>query len=128
MMSALFLARAAVILALTLNVMRGMAIPLPPESSHEWMAISIVLVLAILEAVAFLALASVRRSAAGFVYVLGVLGLLAVVTHVPMLVHMLRDNEPVTFFAQALIEGSALALAAGLKWRHEHRPPPALPA
>ena len=118
------LARIAVLFALALNLKRGLAIPLPPESDHEWMALIICMILGLLEAAAFIALGSRTRGATLFVYSLGGLGLAAVVTHVPMLVHMIRDNEPVTFFAMALAEGAALGLAAALKWWHEHRSPP----
>jgi hypothetical protein len=120
----LTLARLAILVALALNMRRGLAIPMPPESGHEWFALTACLILGILEAGAFVALGSHRRSAALFVYSLGGLGVAAVVTHTPMLVHMIRDNEPVSFFAMALVEGAALGLAAALKWRHEHPPPP----
>ena len=117
-------ARFAVLLALTLNMRRGLAIPLPPESDHEWMALIICMILGLLEAAAFIALGSRTRGATLFVYSLGGLGLAAVITHTPMLIHMIRDQEPIAFFATALVEGAALGLAAALKWRHEHRPPP----
>lgn len=122
------LARIAILLALALNVRRGLAIPLPPESDHEWLALIICMILGVLEAVAFIALGSRTRGATLFVYLLGGLGLAAVVTHVPMLVHMMRDQEPFGFFAMALVEGAALGLAGVLKWWHEHRLPPLRPA
>ena len=118
------LARTAVLLALALNVKRGLAIPLPPESDHEWMALITCMTLGLLEAAAFVALGSRKRGAMLFVYSLGGLGLAAVVTHTPLLIHMIRDQEPFGFFAMALTEGGALAIAALLKWWHEHRHPP----
>lgn len=118
------LARLAILLALALNVKRGLALPMPPESGHEWFALTTCLILGALEATAFVALGSHRRGATLLVYSLGVLGLAAAVTHTPMLVHMIRDQEPYGFFAMALAEGAALGLAAALKWRNEHRPPP----
>ena len=113
------LARIAILIALALNVKRGLAIPLPPESDHEWMALIICMTLGLLEAAAFVALGSRKRGATLYVYSLGGLGLAAVLTHMPMLVHMIRDQEPFGFFAMALVEGAALALAALLKWLHE---------
>jgi hypothetical protein len=113
------LARLAVLLALALNVKRGLAIPLPPESDHEWMALITCMTLGLLEAAAFVALGSRTRGATLFVYLLGGLGLAAAITHSPMLVHMIRDHEPFGFFALALVEGTALALGALFKWLHE---------
>lgn len=118
------LARLAVLIALAINATRGLAIPLPPESDHEWVALLSCMILALLEAAAFIALGSRRRGATLFVYSLGGLGLAAVITHTPMLLHMIRDQEPFGFFAMALVEGAALGLAALLKWWHEHRHPP----
>jgi hypothetical protein len=112
-------ARLAVLLALALNVKRGLAIPLPPESDHEWMALITCMTLGLLEAAAFVALGSRKRGATLFVYSLGALGLTAALTHAPMLVHMIRDHEPFGFFAMALVEGAALALGALFKWLHE---------
>ena len=88
------IARAAILIALALNLKRALAIPLPPESDHEWMALILCMILGVLEAAAFIALGSRKRGATFFVYSLGGLGLAAVVTHAPMLVHMIRDNEP----------------------------------
>jgi hypothetical protein len=101
-----------------------LALPMPPESSHEWTALTISICLGVLQALAFVALGSRRRGAVLFVYSLGALGFLAAVTHTPMLVHMIRDQEPVGFFAAALVEGLALGMAALLKWQHEHQPFP----
>lgn len=123
-MSTLNAARFAVLVALTLNVIRGLGIPLPPESAHEWWALTTSIILGAVEAAAFFALASRRRAAAIFVYSLGGLGLIAAVTHVPMLIHLLREDEPLGFFVMAVIEAAALAVAAVLKWRHEHGTPP----
>src|SRR5262245_36920881 len=117
-------ARLAILIALTLNVKRGLAVPMPPESAHEWTAITICIILGAIEAVAFLAIGSPRRSASVVVYSLGILGSLAVITHTPMLIHMVRDHEPVGFFAMALVEGVMLGLAAAFRWWHEHRAPP----
>ena len=117
-------ARLAILLALALNMKRGLAIPLPPESDHEWVALITCMILGVLEAAAFIALGARGRGPRLFVYSLGGLGVLAAVTHTPMLVHMIRDHEPFGFFAQALVEGAALGLAAALRWVHEHRPPP----
>jgi hypothetical protein len=122
------LARLLILLALAINVKRGLAIPLPPESGHEWTALITCMILGLLEAAAFLALGSRTRGATLFVYLLGGLGVAAVVTHVPMLMHMIRDQEPFGFFALALVEGVALGLAGVLKWWHEHRLPPLRPA
>ena len=116
--------RLAILIALALNVKRGLGVPMPPESTHEWIALTTCIILGVIEAIAFLAIGSQRRGAALFIYSLGGLGLAAVVTHTPMLVHMIRDHEPFGFFALALVEGAALGLAAGLKWVHDHRPPP----
>jgi hypothetical protein len=118
------LARLAILIALALNVKRALAVPLPPESEHEWMALVSFMILGVIEAAAFIALGSRGRGAVRFVYSLGVLGVVAVVTHTPMLLHMIRDQEPLGFFGSAMVEGAALALAAGLKWGHEHTHPP----
>lgn len=117
------LARLAILVALAINVKRGLAIPLPPESDHEWAALITSMVLGVLEATAFIALGSRTRGATLFVYLSGGLGAAAVVTHVPMLIHMIRDQEPFGFFALALVEGAALGLAAVLKWVNDHRAP-----
>jgi len=122
------LSRLAVVIALALNIGRGLEIPFPPESSHEWTAFSIVITLGALEATALLLLGSRRRSAAAFIYSLGGLGLLAAVTHLPMLLHLFVENEPITFMALALTEALLLTVAAGLKWLHERRSPPTLVA
>lgn len=112
-------ARLAILIALALNVKRGLAIPLPPESDHEWIALITCMTLGLLEAAAFVALGSRTRGATLFVYSLGAIGLLATVTHVPMLVHVIGEGAPAGFLSMALVEGAALALAALLKWRHE---------
>ena len=117
-------ARLAILIALALNVRRGLAIPLPPESDHEWMALITCMTLGLLEAAAFVALGSRKRGATIFVYSLGGLGLAAAITHTPMLVHMIRDQEPLGFFAMAMVEGAAIGVAAVLKWVHDHRTPP----
>jgi hypothetical protein len=127
-MNPLNLARLAVVIALVLNIRRGLEIPFPPESSHEWTAFSIVITLGVLEATAILLLGSRRRSAAAFIYSLGGLGLLAAVAHLPMLLHLFGDNEPIRFLALALTEALLLAVAAVLKWLHERRSPPTLAA
>ncbi len=126
-MNPILIARVAVVLALILNLKRGLSEPFPPESAHELMAISTALVLGSLEAIALFALGSSRRSATAFIYTLGGIGLLALVTHVPMLTHMIREHDPITFFALVLTEATLLAFAAALKWWHEHRPNPPLP-
>ena len=118
------LARIAIIIALVLNVKRGLSVPLPPESGHEWLALITCMILGVLEVAAFFALGSRKRGPTLFVYLLGGLGLAAAVTHTPMLVHMIRDQEPFGFFAMALVEGTALGLAGVLKWWHEHRQSP----
>ena len=114
-------ARIAILIALALNLKRALAIPLPPESDHEWMALLICMTLGLLEAAAFVALGSRSRGTTRFVYALGGLGLAAALTHTPMLVHMIRDKEPYGFFAMAMAEGAALGVAGILKWWHEHR-------
>ena len=127
-MNPLLVARFAVVIALVLNVKRGLEIPFPPESAHEWTAFSIAIVLGVLEGTALLVLGSSHRAARWFLYSLGGLGLLAAVTHVPMLLHMAADNEPTAFLALALSEALALAVAGGLKWLDDRRSAPTLPA
>jgi multisubunit Na+/H+ antiporter MnhG subunit len=106
-------ARLALAIAVLFTLLFMWTLPFPPASQHERTTLTIFGTLFVLEAVSIALLATEHWSSRLLVYVLGVYGLAVVMSHGWMMARGQFGDTPLLSLTFALVQGCALAIAAG---------------
>jgi hypothetical protein len=122
-MSLLQWARLALGIGILATIAFAVQLPFPPATPHERTTAAIFGTLLVLQAIAVVALPTRRGSARALVYLLGAVGGGALILHAPQLTKSPSEGPPLSALVMLLLNGLALAIAAGCTLAEQRRRP-----